>query len=544
MTAAVSVQALLAKALGDMRAGRRDRAAKAAAQVLAIDPRCGTAWHIDAVCKEMAGDLAAALSAYETAMALSPDEPEVVGDLARLALKMGQPQVAESLYVAYLGRRPGKAEALNNLAIAQRDQMRFAEAVETLRGAIEADPLSAMLWNTLASVLTLQGETEQALTFYDEALRLSPDFASARYNRAMAAQVVGDGEAAIADFDIAIAGAADPAQRASMQVARAKALLAQGRLAEGWAAYAARSDPAYGDFVRFVADAPAWSAGEPLAGKRLLLIGEQGLGDEVLFAEALPDVIEALGPDGRLFLAVEPRLASLFARSFPMAEVGAHESFRIEGRHARAAPFLEGRAGEIDAWAMLGEPLVAFRSNLDRFGRGGPFLKADPGRVAHWRRVLATAGEGRKVGVLWKSLVMDAERSRHFAPFPAWAPVLASPGACFVNLQYGDASAEIAHAAAAFGVRLWTPPEIDLLNDLDDLTALCVALDLVIGPSNATTNLAGAAGAAVWLISTPGAWTRLGSAAYPWYPQARLFSPPRLNAWPLVMGEIAEALKG
>jgi hypothetical protein len=139
--------------------------------------------------------------------------------------------------------------------------------------------------------------------------------------------------------------------------------------------------------------------------------------------------------------------------------------------------------------------------------------------------------------------VLDPARSRHYAPFAARAPVLASPAACFVNLQYGDAAAEIAYAASVLGVRLWTPPDIDLLNDLDDLAALCAALDLVIGPSNATTNLAGAAGAAVWLIASPGAWTRLGGEAYPWYPRARVFVPPRLNAWPQAMADVAGALR-
>ena len=156
--------------------------------------------------------------------------------------------------------------------------------------------------------------------------------------------------------------------------------------------------------------------------------------------------------------------------------------------------------------------------------------------------MLAAAGGGRTVGISWKSLVMDADRARFFAPFEAWAPVLATPGVRWVNLQYGESAVEVARAAA-WGAALWTPPGIDLKQDLDDLTALCLALDLVVGPANATTNLAGAAGAALWLITPPGAWPQLGSDRYPWYPQARVFSPPQLNRWPEAMGEIAAALR-
>jgi ADP-heptose:LPS heptosyltransferase len=111
-----------------------------------------------------------------------------------------------------------------------------------------------------------------------------------------------------------------------------------------------------------------------------------------------------------------------------------------------------------------------------------------------------------------------------------------------VNLQYGDSAEEVAYAKDRFGVEVWTPPGIDLKNDLDDLCALTVALDLVIGPANATTNIAAAAGAPTWLISTPGAWPKLGTYRYPWYPQVRVFNPPAYNAWEPVMLELAEAL--
>ena len=145
---------------------------------------------------------------------------------------------------------------------------------------------------------------------------------------------------------------------------------------------------------------------------------------------------------------------------------------------------------------------------------------------------------------MWKSLKLDGARLRYFSPFDQWRAVLATPGAVFVNLQYGDSGAEPAQAARELGVQLWRPPGIDLKDDLDDLAALTLALDLVIGPANATTNIAAACGAPVWLISTPGAWPKLGTERYPWYPTVRVFNPPAFNEWAPVMEEIARELGG
>ena len=70
-----------------------------------------------------------------------------------------------------------------------------------------------------------------------------------------------------------------------------------------------------------------------------------------------------------------------------------------------------------------------------------------------------------------------------------------------------------------------------------------MAMDLVIGFSNATFNIGAACGAPSWLISTPGAWPRLGlSDRYAWYPQTRVFTPPVVGAWREVMTAIAENL--
>jgi ADP-heptose:LPS heptosyltransferase len=100
----------------------------------------------------------------------------------------------------------------------------------------------------------------------------------------------------------------------------------------------------------------------------------------------------------------------------------------------------------------------------------------------------------------------------------------------------------LAFVKKTWGVDIWSPPDIDLRQDLDDLAALSSAMDLVVGFSNATLNIAAACGAPCWLIASRGAWTLLGTERYPWYPQVRAFLQPADGDWAPTMAAVATAL--
>jgi tetratricopeptide (TPR) repeat protein len=538
---ALSLTPLLRQAIAAIGAGAAKAAEGLAIQVLEQDERNGLAWHVLALAREKAGDFRNAIKAFEAALALLDDHADVANDLGRLAFRMGQKQLAAQLFQQYRQARPDCPQGANNLACALRDLHQYDAAISLLQQTIAGNLGEASLWNTLGTVVAARGDSTNALTFFEEALRLDPAFAKARYNLGNTRLDLGDFDGALADCEAAMAGTADAADRAMMQLARSTILLCAGRIGEGWDAYEARLDPMFADTTHFACERTRWTPGASLAGKSILLFGEQGLGDEVMFANDLPDLLAALGPSGKLTLALEPRLVPLFERSFPGVRIGPHTTYKVDGHTVRAAHFVEADE-TIDLWAPLASPLRQFRRSAEAFPDRGPYLAADPKRVEHWRRTLA-ALPGRKVGVLWKSLKLDGVRLREFSPFEQWRPVLETPGVRFVNLQYGECAAELAEARATLGLDIWQPPGIDLKDDLDEVAALTCALDLIVAPANATSNIAAACGAPVWLISTPTAWPRLGRPDYRWYPQARVFIPERFGAWNAVMDEVAAALR-
>jgi len=537
---AIQVAPFLNRALEALRREDAAQAADWAIKALEKDERNGLGWQILGIAREKAGDFVNALQCFESALALLPNGAELANDIGRLAYRLGMNDVAAKLFAHFWTLHPELPDGGNNLACVLREEHRFEEAIDALKATLAHHPENPLLWNSLGSVVRDQGDAQTAIVFFDETLRLDPHFAKARYNRANAKLVLGDIDGALHDVDAALATSTDPAEMAMMKMARSTILLCLGRIGEGWDQYEIRFEPQFSAVTHFMIDRPRWTPQDDLAGKSLLVMGEQGLGDEALFANLVPDLIDAVGPAGKVSIAVEPRLVTLFQRSFPTAAVGAHATYDVNLHKVRGAPFVDQAA--IDCWTPIGTPLRKFRRTLDAFRPTGGYLKPDAARIAHWREVLKSAPAGRKVGLLWKSMSLQGSRRLNFSPFEAWAPVLQTPGVSFINLQYGDCDAELAMAREAFGVDVWTPPGIDLKQDLDDLTALCCALDLIVGFSNATTSLAGAAGAPLWLIAASGAWTSLGSDRYPWYPQARLFKQPVSGDWPEVMQQVADDL--
>jgi len=488
---------------------------------------------------EREGDLAGAFEAYEEAVALAPHDPELLTALAQLAGQLEMHDQAVRLWAHLSLADPCACAVALGYAQALLAAGQFAQAIEVLKAALLTHSAEPRLWTTLGLALTYAGRAAEALTFFDEGVRLGPDLPGALYNRGLALCELGRDAAAEADFRAACRLARKPQERPTIEFSLATLALARGDLAAGWSLYERRLSPDWPRSVAFQAPGRRLSPAEPLKGRSLLVLAEQGVGDEIMFANTVPDLIEDLGPEGRLVLAVDPRLVELCRRSFPAAEVCAHATPRAGGRARRqtAAPV----SGRIDLWTPLGSLAQRYRPTASRFPRV-PYLQPDPARVAYWRSWL---GAGRPaIGVSWRSGKLTGERARFYPALAQWAQVLQVPGARFVNLQYGDCADDLARLSEIGGVEIGQPPDLDIRNDLDDLAALCVALRGVVSVQNATAALAGACGAEVAFVTGPGSWTQLGEQDPPWYARARICATEDFGDWEPALRAAAEAVRG
>lgn len=524
------------------RRGDIARSAQWALRAIETDDTNPKAYHLLAMALERMGHVHKALVTYERAFELDPNDPELLINLGLMAWNQKMSEGAAKLFQLYIAACPESPLGYNNLGSVLCDLGRPDAGIELLRKAIYRMPEEAILWNSLGTVLAEQGRAEESLVFYNESVRLLPSFARGYHNLGYAYQHLGQLETALAHYDMALEKVVDPAEAMEARHSRSICLIGAGHLEEGFREYEIRNHERFRAYVHHVIKAPRWK-GEPIEGLKLLLVGEQGLGDEFMFANILPDVSEALGPDGKLQIAVDPRLVTLFQRSFPNAEVGSYDDRTLldkDGNKAlRFVPFA-GNGNEPDMWTPMGSALAPYRKSLADFPRR-PFLVPDPRRVAEFRSRLSQL-PGKKIGVCWRSMVLGSKRAMYFCGIDGWAPLLKTPGISFVNLQYGDCAEEIAYAREKYGIVLHQMENLDLRDDIDGTAALSSALDLVLSAPTAAAATAASVGTEVWFLTAGRSWPQLGTDEYPWYAKTRVLSPERFGDWASLMPRAAAEL--
>ncbi len=525
-----------------VRFWRRGDLVKAGQWALAateVDSENPKAFHVLAMALERMGHLHKALVTYERAHELDPEDPELLINLGLTAWNLKLNEGAIRMFQLYIALCPGSPLGYNNLGSCLADMGEVEQAIEVLRTAIFRMPEEAILWNSLATVLAEHSRADESLVFYEEAARLAPGFARAYHNLGFAYQHLSQLDKALVSYDKALELVVDPAERIETRHSRSICLIGLGQVEEGFREYEIRNNERFRCYFHHMIDAPIWR-GEDVRGKKLLLVGEQGLGDEIMFSNILPDAQAAVGDEGKLQICVDARLVPLYQRSFPKAEVGTYDDRTLIDKDGnkglRLVPFAS-KQNKPDCWAPMGSALQYYRKSVADFPRKA-FLVPDPARVADFKNKLA-ALPGKKVGICWRSMLLSGKRAQYFSPMDAWGDVLQTPGITFVSLQYGDSAPGIARAKEKFGVTIHQMEGLDLKDDIDGTAALCQALDLVVSAPTAAAHTAASVGAPVWYLSVGLGWPQLGTTEMPWYANTKVYWPEKFGDWDGVMPRYA-----
>lgn len=470
--------------------GDMDTALHAYQTAIGLQPDFAPAHYNLGTVLQARGDIPGAVAAYQAALRLQPEYVGAHNNLGLIRQAQGEAVAAQIHFETVLRLQPKLAAAHNNLGLVLQDQRQFAAALTAYRTALQLHPAYVEAWSNLGTAFYELGQYDAAMTAYNEALQWQPEYPQARWNQATV-------------------------------------WLSTGDLRRGWPAYEwrLRTSPALAPSL----PVPQWD-GSPLQGRTLLVWAEQGVGDEILFASCVPELIQQAG---HVILHCDLRLAPLFARSFSSVTLLTTP---------RGEPLPLADLPHLDVHSPLGSLPGILRSTLGHFPLRPGYLRVDELRRAQWQARLNALAPGLKVGLAWRSLV-SRRQALYYTKLAQWQAVLRVPGIQWVNLQYDDYAAELTAVAQEWGIHIHHWPDLDTFLDLDGVAALMATIDLVIAPDTTVAQLAAALGVPVWRLTVNTASEMgLGTGVSPWSPTLRNYSQPQEGDWDSVLARLAADL--
>lgn len=393
-----------------------------------------------------------------------------------------------------------KAEILNALGTCYKHENKVDEARQLFLQAQEGIPLNADIQNNLGTLYINEGKPRKALEHLNLATTIQPGHPQATWNESLAHLELGEYQAGWDRYDA------------------------------GFAAKV-RADRNYS-----MTPLPHWN-GEP--GANVVVFGEQGIGDEIMFASCIPDLITK---SNLVVFDCHKKLHTLFANSFPNIDIyptreDEHITWPVKADRSLRYPFTHRIA--------LGSLPRLCRPTLESFP-GTPYIKPKVEDEARWTVRLNQLSSRPKIGISW---IGGHKRTRievRSTPLESLLPIL-QQDADFISLQYTDCAAEIAEFEAKHGIKIHQFPEATHSPHYADTASLVANLDLVITVCTSVVHLAGSMGVPTWVL-TPSrpAWRyRLDLDHMPWYGRTvTLFrQQPDTFDWTPVVAEVAERLQ-
>ncbi|MDH3240603.1 MAG: tetratricopeptide repeat protein [Alphaproteobacteria bacterium] len=525
-------------------AGRYDKAETAYKRAIGKNPKDASALHLLGLLTADKGRFQRALQLIEKALAVDPENPNFLHSAGHVLAQLGRLEEAVDRYRAALETEPDRPLTLSNLGNALKHLGHMDDAAHCLARAVELDIGFAEGWSNLGLVEKARGAYPQAKTAFERAMALRPENPNFRFNLANAEREAGDLEAAIAGYKSVIAqdpshGGAHLNLAATHKIAgdfeRAdaslqfsiKALppdhpqvaelhwnlaineLTLGHWQRGWEEFEWRHKmPDYGGPEP---KAPLWS-GDLLAGRRIIINHEQGLGDAFQFLRYAGDLA---AQDGYVIYRGPKSMGPIAKQMTGIQETVAFED----------------PLPDADCWAPMMSLPRLLKLEAETFARARR-LTPDAALLEPYRERLE-ALSGLKIGIWWQGNPEYRGDRERTIPLQAFQALAALPGVHLVALQKGPGAEQTAEWPQNLPL-LDLGPEIDgAQSAFTESAAVIDALDLVVGCDTALAHLAGALGKEIHLAlsKTPDWRWGLEGERCVWYPTMTLHRQTRAGDW-------------
>ncbi len=477
-------------------------------------------WELFVEWAEFLGGTGAAqgsVTALREAARRFPNNPAVLNSLGLAFHGTGDYSEAVRSFETALRATPGAGAIAYNLGNARRELGDIPGAMAAYVKALELGPPVPEMFNNLGLLFQETGDAAHAITAYRSALGLDASFLPAALNLGYISIQERQPALAVAVLESALG---HHPEHPDVHWLLSHALLVMGEYARGWKEYEWRWEKMRNATYRRKDASRQWT-GEPLAGKRILLYAEQGLGDAIQCARYIPMVAAA---GGVVVVECQPELVELMRTVRGVAEVVV-------------------RGAEVPACA-LECPLMSlpgvFGTTLATVPKEVPYMVPDPAKAAVWEAWSRDGGAGRRIGVVWAGNPSHRNDMRRSLPASYLSGLMEAGDVRWISLQKGERGDR----------RLEVPRGVQIehmgerLHDLADTAALLMQLDLVITVDTAVAHLAGALGRPVWVVlpyAPDWRWLLEGEGTV-WYPTARLYRQPAPGNWGAVIARVVADL--
>ena len=505
----------IAEAFARFQEGRLADAETICNAILTAQPEDFDSLHLLGLLRHRQGRNAEALRLVAAVLRRAPRSAEVLSNYGLILAALERHEEALACFEDALASDADHLLALKNRAAALKSLGRHDEALAAFATVHAARPGDTDALNECGGLLARLGCLDAAIACYDKALAIAPEVVELHINKGSTLATANRFGEALESF---AAAAAIAPQRAEAHYKASLIHLRRGDFKHGWRDYEWRWRTERAPKVRRVA-APLWLGEQPLEGKTIMLLAEQGYGDTIQFVRYAP-LIASLG--ATVLLDVPPALETL-AASVP----GVSAVF-CQSEHVPPVDFY---------CPLLSLPL-ALRTELATVPANIPYLRPDEDRLASWRGRMPPRGR-LKVGICWagsKDHLNDHNRSIALERF---AEIFSLPNLDFVSVQkdVSDSQAAILrrHGVIALGQDF---------ADFADTAAVLAQLDLFVSVDTSVAHLAGAMGKAVaLLLPLPSEWRWLTDRTdSPWYPTMRLFRQTAIGNWDGPLAQLYEEL--
>ncbi|KAF1034119.1 MAG: TPR repeat-containing protein YrrB [Herbaspirillum frisingense] len=447
----------------------------------------GEAFHAMKMFKE-------ALESHKTALLLDPQDIYAHNKIADTYIELKQIEQAHEHYQRIIEIAPKDPNSYIKLASSLFSaQDRFEDAMTLFQKALEIDPKYALTYNNIGAIMHDHGDTWEAVDYLNKALELRPGYYTAKHNLALAQLLHGD-------------------------------------LKAGWESHESRlvvkeRANVYRLIHKLFEIVPKWDGKSSLAGKRILLMHEQGFGDSIQFlryvrlllAQGADVAVHVKDPLYRLFQSFTPEV-TLVREKDPLPKCDC-------------------------SYVLMSLPYALGTDTVADIPSYPSYLKADPQLSAIWKERIAGLTkhpDNLRVGLVWGGNPEHGNDRRRSMPIDKILPLLQIPGVEFYSLQKGKPLEDLktlppGHVIHNLG---------DQCQDFADTAAAISALDLVISVDTSVVHLAGALGHPTWtlLAYTPDWRWLMDREDSPWYPSMRLFRQPSAGDWNSVIQKMAGEL--